>query len=204
MKQLYNYWLPADESHFSKFIKRNANAGLPAEYQEPVRTKALDYVSKFDVSVDIGANFGLWSYTLEKQFTKNFAVEPIQEHCDFLKLNAPNTTIFQTALGNTTGTIQMQRNFENYGKTRIDDHGDTNVGLAQLDNLDLPMADFIKIDVEGFELAVLQGGVHYIQSSYPIIVMEQEDKHSPAGALLRSWGYQVVDSVKHDYIYKKL
>jgi FkbM family methyltransferase len=204
MKQLYNYWLPDDESHFSKFIKRNADAGLPAEYQEPVRTKALSHVSKFDVSIDIGANFGLWSYTLEKQFTKNFAIEPIQEHCDFLTLNAPNTTIFQTALGTTTGTIQMQRNFENYGKTRIDNQGNTSVSITLLDSLNLPPADFIKIDVEGFELEVLQGGKQYIQSSYPLIVMEQEDKKSTAGALLRSWGYHVIDSVKHDYIYKKL
>jgi len=204
MEKFYNYWLPNNESHFSKFIKRNADAGLPAEYQEPVRTLALGYVDKFDVSIDIGANFGLWSFILEKKFAKNFAIEPIADHCEFLKLNAPSTTIFQTALGTTIGTIQMQRNFENYGLTRIDNGGNTVVNINTLDNLNLPLADFIKIDVEGYELAVLQGGKHYICASYPVIVMELTDKRSPAGALLDSLGYQVVNKIKHDYIYKKL
>ena len=85
MKKIYNYWLPNDESHFSKFMKRNADAGLPGEYQREVRNLALSYVTKFNVSIDIGANFGLWSQTLEQQFNKNFAVEPISEHCEFLK-----------------------------------------------------------------------------------------------------------------------
>ena len=64
--------------------------------------------------------------------------------------------------------------------------------------------DLIKIDVEGFEYNVLLGGEQYIKTSYPVLVVEQEDKNNPATELLRSWGYQVIDSVKHDYIYKKI
>ena len=201
MKHFHNYWLPDDESHFSKFIERNAKVGEPAEYQGPVRRLALGYVSTFGVSVDIGANFGLWSHTLEQKFTRNFAIEPMQLHCDYLKLNAPATQIFQTALGTETGTVMMQRFPDNYGKTRVNSNGDVKVPLQRLDDLDLPLADFVKIDVEGFELYVLQGGENYIKSSYPVMVVEQEEKSS-AHALLLSWGYELVDSIKHDYIYK--
>ena len=92
----------------------------------------------------------------------------------------------------------------NYGKTRVDDSGETTVPIQRLDDLNLPSADFIKIDVEGFEYNVLVGGEQYIKSSYPILVVEQEDKLSESRKLLESWGYQIIDSVKHDYIYKKL
>jgi len=201
MKQFHNYWLPDDESHFSKFIERNAKVGEPAEYQGPVRRLALGYVSTFGVSVDIGANFGLCSHTLEQKFARNFAVEPVQLHCDYLKLNAPATQIFQTALGTETGTVMMQRFPDNYGKTRVNSNGDFEVLVQRLDDLDLPPADFVKIDVEGFELYVLQGGENYIKKSYPVLVVEQESR-AEAHTLLLSWGYQLVNSIKHDYIYK--
>ena len=204
MKQLYSYWLPDNESHFSKFIERNARAGCPPEYQEPVRTRALEYVKNKNISIDIGANFGLWSQSLEKAFVKNFAIEPIDLHCEYLKLNAPNTIVYQTALGENTGTIAMKRDTDNYGKTRVDSLGETIVPIQRLNDLNLPAADFIKIDVEGFEYNVLVGGEQYIKSSYPILVVEQEDKLSESRKLLESWGYQIIDSVKHDYIYKKL
>lgn len=201
MKKLYNYWLPDDETHFSKFIERNAKVGEPAEYQGPVRRMALSYVKQFNVSVDIGANFGLWSHTLEQQFKQNFAIEPVELHCEYLKINAPNTQIFQTALGTTSGTVMMQRFADNYGKTRVSDQGDVEVALQRLDDLKLPPSDFIKIDVEGFELAVLQGGEQYIKSSYPVLVVEQETR-ADAHELLLNWGYQLINSIKHDYIYQ--
>jgi FkbM family methyltransferase len=198
MKNCHGYWLPDDESHFSKFIERNNGAG----YQENIRELALSYVDKFDVSLDIGANFGLWSYTLEKRFAKNFAIEPIPEHCEYLKLNAPLTEVHQVALGNSAGVFRMKRDFENYGKTCIDNNGDTEVSVILLDSLNLPKADFIKIDVEGFEYFVLQGGEQYIKNSRAVLVIEQEKKNPLINNLLSSWGYTLVDSIKHDYIYK--
>lgn len=203
MKQFHNYWLPDDESHFSKFIERNAKVGEPAEYQGPVRRLALSHVTQFGISVDIGANFGLWSHTLEQKFKHNFAVEPVPMHCEYLKLNAPATTVYQTALGTESGGVLMQRFPDNYGKTRVSEQGDVLVPMQRLDSLGLPPADFIKIDVEGFELQVLQGGEHYIRQSWPVMVVEQEEK-STAHALLLSWGYQLIDSIKHDYIYKHI
>ena len=80
------------------------------------------------------------------------------------------------------------------------------IPLFKMDDLadEFKSVGCIKIDVEGFEYNVLLGGEQYIKASYPILVVEQEDKNNPATELLRSWGYQVVDSVKHDYIYKKI
>ena len=198
MKNCHGYWLPDNESHFSKFIERNNGAG----YQESIRSLALSYVDNFNVSIDIGANFGLWSHTLEKKFSKNIAIEPILEHCDYLKINAPLTEVHQVALGNSNSILKMKRDFENYGKTCISDDGDVEVQVVLLDSLNLPNADFIKIDVEGFEYFVLLGSENYIKKSLPVLVIEQEKRNPLINNLLSSWGYTMVDSVKHDYIYK--
>jgi FkbM family methyltransferase len=70
-----------------------------------------------------------------------------------------------------------------------------------LDEYGVEEIDFFSVDVEGFELYVLQGGENYIKKSYPVLVVEQESR-AEAHTLLLSWGYQLVNSIKHDYIYK--
>lgn len=204
MKKLYTYWLPDEESHFSEFMNRYAKWGRPAEYQYEVRNQALTLVDKFDVSVDIGANLGLWSQSLEQRFQQNYCIEPIKEFVDYLQLNAPKSSIINTALGATPGTARMVRDFDNFGRNSVQDQGDFEVTVQRLDDLGLPPADFIKIDVEGYEYEVLLGGQNYITQSYPVLVVEQENKRGPAKELILSWGYTLIGNVKHDYIYKKL
>lgn len=204
MKKLYTYWLPNDENHFSQFINRYAKWGRPAEYQYEVRNRALELVDNFGISVDIGANLGLWSQSLESRFQQNIAIEPITEFLDYLRLNAPRSRIINTALGASTGTARMIRDFNNIGRNSVDEQGDFEVRVQRLDDLALPLANFIKIDVEGFEHEVLLGGQNYITQSYPVLVVEQENKRGPAKELILSWGYTLIDNVKHDYIYKKL
>jgi FkbM family methyltransferase len=50
------------------------------------------------------------------------------------------------------------------------------ITLTRLDDikseLSLPTVDFIKIDVEGFELQVLRGGSHVIHEFKPVVMME--------------------------------
>jgi FkbM family methyltransferase len=203
MKKLFSYWLPDDEHHFSTFINRYAKWGEPTEYQYQVRNLALEFVSQFDVSIDIGANLGLWSQTLEQKFKQNYSIEPIEDFLEYLKLNAPASHIIQTALGSSSGFVRMSRDYQNYGKNQICPDGDIMVPVQRLDELNLPPANLIKIDVEGFEFEVLTGGEQYIKSSYPILVIEQEQKRSQSTELLLSWGYNIVGSVKHDYIYKR-
>lgn len=204
MKRLYSYWLPDDENHFSEFLNRYAKWDRPAEYQYEVRNRALELVNNFGISVDIGANLGLWSQSLEQRFQQNYAIEPITEFVEFLRLNAPRSTIINTAVGATTGTVRMIRDLDNVGRNTIDNAGDLEVTITRLDDLGLPPANFVKIDVEGFEHEVLLGGQNYIQQSYPVLVVEQEHKTSQAKQLILNWGYTLIDHVKHDYIYKKL
>ena len=201
MKKCYSYWLPDNEHHFIEFLSRYAKWGEPIEYQYQVRNKAMQWVKKFDISVDIGANLGLWSQSLEQKFAKNFAIEPIPSMIEYLRLNAPLSNILTTALGNTQGSVSMSCDPNNYGKNQICVQGDITVPIQSLDSLSLPPADLIKIDVEGFEYEVLIGGEAYIKSSWPVLVVEQENKKSSSKDLLLSWGYCLVDNFKHDYIY---
>jgi hypothetical protein len=61
------------------------------------------------------------------------------------------------------------------------DHADVLVPVETLDQLcqrmDLGRLDFVKIDVEGAELHVLQGGAHTIETLRPDLLLEIEARH---------------------------
>ena len=67
------------------------------------------------------------------------------------------------------------------------------VEAITIDFLDLPGCDFLKIDVEGMELQVLQGAEETIRKYQPVIYAEadREDKKDALFAYLRSHGYRL-------------
>lgn len=116
---------------------------------------------------------------------KHFAFEPIPEMFQKLseKYKRKNVLISAVALYNQKGQTEFQHvvNAPAYSglKKRSYDLPDArirkiNVETNLLDNI-LPedqKVDFIKIDVEGAEFAVLQGGVKTIQRNKPVIIFE--------------------------------
>ncbi len=75
----------------------------------------------------------------------------------------------------------------------------TMVAVRRLDSLDLPPADFIKIDVEGHELDVLRGGARRLERARPVVILENWfDPGQPAATLeplafLTERGYDLFD-----------
>ena len=68
------------------------------------------------------------------------------------------------------------------------------VRTRTIDSLDLSKVGFIKIDVEGHELAVLQGAERTIASQRPKLLIEAEERHrqdavASVGRLLQAYGY---------------
>ncbi len=112
-----------------------------------------------------------------------FAFEPTPYHHDFLKKNFPRARLFQMAIGDVSGTA----------KFHFDTAHPARSGLAKIDQTDCPgekqelavkvdkldnvipadmIIDFIKIDVEGSEYNVINGGRAVIRRSLPVIVFE--------------------------------
>ncbi len=66
------------------------------------------------------------------------------------------------------------------------------VRMLALDSLKLPRVDFIKIDVEGMELEVLDGATNTIRNSSPILLVEAiKVDQNKLRLSLESFGYQV-------------
>ena len=152
------------------------------------------------VAVDAGANKGVFLYHLSRSYQRVYGFEPLPQLASYLKEAAPaNVTIHGAALSNAPGTatLRLPRGFIELGSLEshtsetwtteapIEEH---DVELKTLDSLGLRDVALMKIDVEGHELAVLEGAHETISRYRPTVLVEVEERHREGGvARIRSY-----------------
>ncbi|MFM6854623.1 MAG: FkbM family methyltransferase [Sphingopyxis sp.] len=165
------------------------------------------------VAIDVGANFGVATRYLRRHFSAVHAVEPVLFLANRLRRAAlPAVTVHNAALGTADGVVRMRAPVDDQGNlihvlstasgtnglTMFEHDGivEFDAPLQRLDTmcegLDAAIG-YMKIDVEGFEQAVLCGGVETISRHRPVIQLEIERTHNPDDGnvmrLMRDWGY---------------
>jgi FkbM family methyltransferase len=145
------------------------------------------------MAYDVGANIG--NHTLwfsEICHMEVYAFEPVEHQIllDNINLNKAGSRVrvFRTALGADFG-----RASEKAKCTLQTDEGD--IPVVPMDSVKLPKdkkLSLIKIDVEGMEVAVLQGGMQTIRSHKPVILTEEWERETTQGImkLLTPLGYE--------------
>ena len=166
ISEIHNFYFPDWDTHFSN--RFNQSIG----YQEAQRNRALSFVEDFGTAVDCGAHVGLWSRDLSNFFDQLYCFEPIEEFFECLKLNvnSKNAKLYNLGLGekkidaeavvtkssgNSGGSRTLTNNYEIKTKDVIQ-----KIKLVDLDSFNLAKIDFIKIDVEGLGLQVLNGMIN--------------------------------------------
>ncbi|SHG53528.1 methyltransferase, FkbM family [Bradyrhizobium erythrophlei] len=142
------------------------------------------------VTVDVGANCGLYTRKLARLSRKVHAFEPSRKMADLLRrTSASNVSVHEIALSDQTGSAELfipQNEREPvYGLASLEPRlGSSNkevvsinVPTARLDAIVHQDVAFVKIDVEGHELNVLNGAVELLEHSQPVFLVEAEDRH---------------------------
>ncbi|MBP5982967.1 MAG: FkbM family methyltransferase [Fluviicola sp.] len=151
-----------------------------------------DFLKKGSVFMDIGANIGLMSTIASKivgEKGRVYAVEANPKTIEVLRHNCAinqceNIEILPIALASEKGSAILYENWNvNRGGASLisqgDEHGIT-VSKERLDDLfsqDSPV-HLVKIDVEGFELEVLKGGVAWFKTQQPVFIIEVSTQRS--------------------------
>jgi FkbM family methyltransferase len=124
---------------------------------------------------DIGASYGIWSNAVYKVFPQAsyYLFEPLVDHLpvyrkymDIVLSMRPNFHLHKIAVGHRNGTVKMYTEPQMFGSTSLDMSGiemftPLEVPMIRLDEaiseLNLPVPQLLKIDIQGGELAVLEG-----------------------------------------------
>jgi FkbM family methyltransferase len=145
------------------------------------------YVSKGDYVLDIGANFGLWSFKMSEIIGADgrvFAYEPFPKNIRFFKKNillnnSNNIVLNEYALGDSNTCLTIHEGVD-LGSTSLLKTNDRKfssesevVNIRILDEFTFDKRiTFVKLDVEGFEMFVLKGMQNFIVQNRPIIAIE--------------------------------
>jgi FkbM family methyltransferase len=155
------------------------------------------------IAIDVGANYGLYSYALSKLYRKVVAFEPNRDAMALLAAwKSPRIMLEYCALSSTAGRsnlhIPRKRGVELSGWASlyadnfpgVESMRSVEVELRTLDSFHFLDVGFIKIDAEGHELEVLQGARETIMTSMPHLLVEIRRNDATVHELLKSWGYR--------------
>ncbi len=141
-----------------------------AQFSETIKS----YLPEQATVVDIGANLGQFSVAVADKAFKVYAFEPVERSRLLLQKNVAsyrNIEVIGCALGDRS---------ENSGTYKVSGQG--SISLKRLDSFDLN-PDFIKIDVQGLEIRVLEGARQTIKMSSPVILFEVSNLTMEFGGL---------------------
>ena len=175
---------------------------------------ALDIINQYlpdnAVILDIGSHSVYWA--IERNAKKVYAFEPLKSTYEILarniKLNSLNKTVIPYNIGfysEKTNAVVRCYNLQNIGNTSFLPKSDGRFKLITLDSMSFnEKIDLIKIDVEGAEVEVLNGGIKTINKHKPVIVIETYNHKSEVDEILQKSGYTQIDTIRdgEDYIYK--
>ncbi|WP_287363109.1 FkbM family methyltransferase [Mesorhizobium sp.] len=214
MKQIKGIWFPDSDEHLEGQLAINPLVDGRGTYQHRKYSRALTHVKTRGHAVDIGAQVGLWSRVMALDFSRVTAFEPLPIHLECFERNladAKNVTLHRIALDTKPGDLVIATTPESTGDSHVAVGGETGVAVAArtLDSFELSDIDFLKIDVEGFELPAILGGEQTIRREKPVIIIEQKPKgHAErygrdrfaALDLLKSWGGRVAWEIGGDFL----
>jgi FkbM family methyltransferase len=134
-------------------------------------------------AVDVGAHVGSYTVALAKLARTVYAFEPDVELATLLRRAAPgNVRVSQEALSERKGTSEFHvplvdgHRAVTLGSLAAPPGSDCDVRTVTTTTLNATLANaeigFIKIDVEGHELAVLAGGRELIARCRPVVLVE--------------------------------
>lgn len=161
------------------------------------------------ISLDIGANKGVYAWLLKDCSRAVHAFEPNPKMFRFLqRLAGERITVSPIALSDRSGvaTLRVPRHrrggFSNQGASLsdvkvADDFMGVEIEAKRVDDLGLDNIGFIKIDVGGFEQAVLAGARETLARDRPALLVEMEEAHTKepietALASVEAMGYRAL------------
>ncbi len=217
MKFELGWYFPDGERHLPEWMRQaqQLRDGVH-QYQLKKYETALAWCRQRRLAVDIGGHIGQWSLNMAKDFEAVAAFEPVPAYAECWRANmtgVDNAQLLEVAIGAEPGFVSLRCGTPgSHGDTFVAPRAEANAAVdveqVTLDYLNPVGVDFLKIDCEGYELFVVQGGERVIRREQPCIIVEQKPGHArkyglgeiDAVNLLMAWGARRRATVSGDFI----
>lgn len=172
---------------------------------------SLKKIKKFRTCIDLGGHIGITSTRFSKYFEQVHAFEPI--HGEFFKANTShlkNVTLHEAAVSDYNGTVDMFINVDNSGGCAVVHEGiidylyrknlvvnTTPFPCVVLDDFKFKQVDFIKMDIEGYNIPAINGMRKTLEEWSPVMHIEiggDEDYNKRFYKLMEELGYKEYDA----------
>lgn len=167
-------WFSYNPRHFGC----TGNIDYAPDAENTTRRALFGRIAGGQVFYDIGAHGGVYTITLRRRFpdlvVHSFEAQP-EALLVNLRLNGmPIDHVHAVAVGPEPGTVRMTSSRRS--SNHVSATGDRAVRMVRLDDYvreyDLPPPDWIKIDIEGFELPALRGAERLLLEARPTVICE--------------------------------
>lgn len=164
--------LPYLLTSYENFSKISFNEG-PYEYKDRYIDVSLN---EGDIVLDLGTNFGIFSSYAASKGCEVYSFEPltyaIKEYLEKLQVIYSNMTIVNKAVSNKCGKMSFFIDKMNFGGSAlIDGKSENKVSVTTIDKFvseeNLKSVDFIKADIEGEEIKMLEGAFYTLKEFAP-------------------------------------
>ena len=195
MRALLNYEGDGDERVYPIWRK----TAMGGEFDH-----LAQFVDPSKAAIDVGALLGQYSLTLSALATRCLCIEPLQKYAFLAKVLPSNCKVCTVAAGEKLGRGLLRTPDHNYGLSSLLDNDwlhraevvtQQEIAIEPLDEIvarefSSELIGFVKIDVEGYELSVLRGAKHLLETQQPNLQIEigPENLHV-VQELLRGYGY---------------
>lgn len=195
------WWVIDDDSHVGKWISDSGRL----DHDRAVLPAIEKYLPKGGVVVDGGALYGDHThFYLNCVGPKGMVIafEPMPESYRCLANNCPAAITYQLGLDHSYGHFSI-RHDQNYGGAFLewDEDGSLPVFTVPLDTLNLKRLDFLKLDVEGFEINALAGAFETIRRCKPVMLIEVNVGALQRQALIPGELYRQIERLGYRYEY---
>jgi FkbM family methyltransferase len=190
-----------NDTHISKWVEESGRL----DHDQNMLPLVLQYIKPGDTVVDCGAFIGDHTIAyLNKVGVKGFvyAFEANTEAWECLMCNLKeyrNCLLINRVVGEDSASYQVHVN-PNAGASIIST-GEAIQGCT-IDDLSLSHCDFIKFDIEGFELKALKGALKTITHFHPALLIEINEG---ALALQKTLPYDIFEFMSgRDYVIRNI
>ncbi|MFI9046346.1 FkbM family methyltransferase [Streptomyces sp. NPDC053427] len=166
-------------------------AGLYPRF-EPELGRLADFCPPGGTAVDVGGWLGPWTRRLARRADRVVTIEPVPHLARLIASVTPaHVDVVSAAAADHSGCATLWLPADGRGDRGVSSlvrrelHGAAlDVPCLPLDSLALTSVTFIKIDVDGGELAVLRGAARTIERELPALFVELETRIQPLAPVL--------------------